>query len=370
MNSSVLSLQSLAKDPRLVKSYLEEIKGLAKALSRPVRIMEFCGGHTHSLLKYGLDEALRPEIEFLHGPGCPVCVLSLERLELALSIAKERGVIFTTYGDLLRVPSPKGESLLTLRAKGHRIKMVANAMEAFSLAKNNPQELIVFFAFGFETTTPATAFLLLKAKEERITNLKVISNHLLTPAVLDFLLSKEGLYMDGIIGPGHVSAVIGAKAYHEVVSKFKVPMVVAGFEPLDLLEAILLLLKMISKGEYGVDIAYRRAVSVEGNKKAQELMKEVFLLREDFPWRGLGRVPMSGLALREEFSLFDGELSWREPEVKDMPKGCLCGEILKGRAKPPDCKLFRRACRPETPIGPCMVSSEGACLAYAKYKNL
>lgn len=369
MSSSLKNFLSLSKDPQLVKKIISQIKELLYGLDRPLKIMEFCGGHTHSLLKYGLDSALFPDIEFLHGPGCPVCVLSLERLNLALKIAQEKDIIFTTYGDLLRVPNAEGISLLSLRAKGKDIRMLSNAMEAVSLAKENPKNLVVFFAIGFETTSPQTAFLVERAKMEGVKNLKILSNHMLTPPVLDYLLSKNGVYMDGILGPGHVSAVIGACSYAEVTSKFGLPMVISGFEPLDILLAVKLLAERVLKKEKGVSISYTRAVTYEGNLRAKELMERVFLVRETFPWRGLGEIPYSGLALKEEYADWDGEKIFEIPRQKETPKGCLCGRILQGKAKPYDCKLFGKSCTPGTPIGPCMVSSEGACLAYFKYKG-
>lgn len=368
MNSSLRNILNLTKDPHLIKKLINQIKGILSETERSLKIMEFCGGHTHSLLKFGLDEALKPEIEFLHGPGCPVCVLSLERLNLALKIADEKEVIFTTYGDLMRVPNSEGVSLLGLRAKGRDIRMVSNSMEALNIAKENPKKLIIFFAIGFETTTPQTAFLLERAKAEKIKNLKVISNHMLTPAVLDFLLSENGIYMDGIIGPGHVSAVIGARAYEEVALKFNLPIVISGFEPFDMLLAIKLLIEKILNKERGVFIAYDRAVTYEGNPKAKELITKVFKIRESFSWRGLGEVPFSGLSINEEYRNWDGEKIFEIPKTQEISKGCLCGIILQGKTKPQNCKLFGKACTPDTPIGPCMVSSEGACLAYFKYK--
>ncbi len=369
MSSSLKNILSFTKDPQLVKKLVFQIKELLSRIDRPLKIMEFCGGHTHSLLKYGLDSALSPEIEFQHGPGCPVCVLSLERLNLALKIAQERDIIFTTYGDLLRVPNPEGISLLSLRAKGRDIRVLSNAMEAVSLAKENPEKLVVFFAIGFETTTPQTAFLVERARMEGVENLKILSNHMLTPPVLDYLLSQKGVYMDGILGPGHVSAVIGACAYAGVTSKFGLPMVISGFEPVDILLAVKLLAEKVLQKEKGVFIAYTRAVTYEGNLKAKELMERVFRVRETFPWRGLGEIPYSGLALKEEYADWDGEKIFEIPSHKETPRGCLCGSILQGKAKPYDCKLFGRVCTPGTPIGPCMVSSEGACLAYFKYKG-
>lgn len=369
MSSSLQKLLTLSKSPELAKAQIQHLKRLLRRLDKPLKIMEFCGGHTHSLLKYGLDEALRPEIEFLHGPGCPVCVLSLERIQYALNIAEEKEVIFTTYGDLLRVPNHEGRSLLTLRTEGKDIRMLSHAMEALELAKTYPDKKVVFFAIGFETTAPATAFLLERAREENLKNLKVISNHMLTPAVLDFLFSQKGVYVDGLIGPGHVSSVIGGGAFQEVTHKYRVPMVISGFEPLDLLYALERLVERILKKEAGVFIAYERAVTMEGNIKAKELMQKVFKVRETFPWRGLGEVPESGLALREEYAHFDGELIWEVPRLKEVSRGCMCGKILQGLAKPIECRLFGRVCTPGTPIGPCMVSSEGACLAYFKYKK-
>lgn len=368
MTYSLTHLLKITKHPHLIRNLILEINGLLEKISPPLKIMEFCGGHTHSLLRYGIDEIFKPALDFLHGPGCPVCVLSVERLEMALEIAQNKEVIFLTYGDLLRVPNEKGVSLLTLRALGYSVKMISHAMEALQIAKANPKKIVLFFAIGFETTAPATSFLLERAKIEKITNLKIISNHLLTPPVLDHLFSTSGVYVDGIIGPGHVSTIVGSKAYEVVAKKFGVPIVIAGFEPLDLLEAIYLLIKMILENKIRVEIAYKRAVTYEGNLKAQELMRKVFEIR-DFSWRGLGKVPKSGLALRGEYKDWDGEKLWKEPVIEEIYKGCLCSQILQGKAKPIDCKLYSKICSPQTPIGPCMVSSEGACLAYFKYRG-
>lgn len=245
MNLSLSQILQVTKDPTLIKKYIVKIRELLLSLTHPVKIMEFCGGHTQSLLKYGIDELFNPFIQFVHGPGCPVCVLSAGRLELALDIAKNKDLVFLTYGDLLRVPNLKGVSLQTLRAAGYEIKIVSHSMEALEIAKKNPKKNVIFYAIGFETTAPSTAFLIKRAQIEKVPNLKVISNHLLTPPVLDFLFSTFGVYVNGIIGPGHVSAILGAKAYEEIARKFCCPIVIAGFEPLDLLEALKKLLEMI-----------------------------------------------------------------------------------------------------------------------------
>lgn len=369
MNFTLTDLFQITKNPRLAEKLISEIKKLINRKDRPIRIMEFCGGHTHILLKYGIDEIFRPDIEFLHGPGCPVCVLSSDRLEMALRLAQEENTIFLTYGDLLRVPNYQGKSLISLRAEGFDIRMISNAMDALSIAQNNLSKKVIFFAIGFETTAPATAFLILRAKSEGISNLKVISNHLMTPPVLEYLFERYGVYVDGIIGPGHVCAVIGAKAYEGVSYKFSLPIVISGFDPLDILEAIYLLIQRIYEKKVGVEIAYKRAVTYEGNVKAQELIQEVFEKR-DFYWRGLGIVPESGLGIKASFKDIDGENKKEEYFLVDNYKTCLCNRIIQGKAKPIECTLFGRACTPETPIGPCMVSSEGACLAYFKYKGL
>ncbi|MCS7199313.1 MAG: hydrogenase formation protein HypD [Caldimicrobium sp.] len=359
------------RDSGLLKGLIKHLKTKLKSMDRPLRIMEFCGGHTHSLLRFGLDELLSPEVEFLHGPGCPVCVLSESLLEYALGLAKSEKVLFVTYGDLLRVPNSKGQSLLSLRAQGYEIKILSHAMEAFTLAKINPQKTILFFAIGFETTAPATAFLIQKAHQENLRNLLVVSNHLLSTAVLEFLLSKETPpWMDGIIGPGHVSTVIGSDSFQGIAERFKLPIVIAGFEPLDLVVAVHQLVDLCLKGKKGVYNAYQRAVTPEGNLKAKALLEEVFVVREIFPWRGLGDVPNSALAISERYSEYDGERIYPKPTIIDTPKGCICNLILQAKAKPIDCSLFGRVCTPSKPIGPCMVSSEGACLAYHKFKSI
>lgn len=360
----------LVRSPSLIQEIIKSIKAKLSKREKPLKIMEFCGGHTHSLLRFGLDELFHPEIEFLHGPGCPVCVLDESLLNYALEVACQRGIVFTTYGDLLRVPNSKGKSLLSLRAEGSDIRIISNAMEAFHLAKNFPQKKIIFFAIGFETTAPATAFVIKRAYEDGLDNLLVVSNHLLSVEVLDFLLSLDATpWMDGIIGPGHVSAIMGSNSFNEIAKKYRLPIVISGFEPLDLVYAVDRLVDAVLRDDYKVINAYTRVVSPDGNTQAKGLLEEIFIVRDSFPWRGLGIVPRSALAIRENFSFLDAERFFPKPIVEESYKGCICGRILQAKAKPRDCGLFAKACTPKTPIGPCMVSSEGACLAYFKYKK-
>ncbi|MCS7150284.1 MAG: hydrogenase formation protein HypD [Caldimicrobium sp.] len=360
----------LVRSTSLIQEIIKSIKAKLRKREKPLKIMEFCGGHTHSLLRFGLDELLHPEIEFLHGPGCPVCVLDESLLNYALELAWQRGIIFTTYGDLLRVPNLKGKSLLSLRAEGSDIRILSNAMEAFHLAKNLPQKKIIFFAIGFETTAPATAFVIKRAYEDGLDNLLVVSNHLLSIEVLDFLLSLDATpWMDGIIGPGHVSAIMGSNSFSEIARKYRIPIVISGFEPLDLVYAVDRLVDAVLRNDCEVINAYTRVVSPDGNLQAKGLLEEIFTVRDFFPWRGLGIVPRSAFAIKENFSFLDAERFFPKPIVEESHKGCICGRILQAKAKPRDCSLFAKACTPNTPIGPCMVSSEGACLAYFKYKK-
>ncbi len=360
------------KDPERVKKLVQTIKKEIEDYGKSINIMEFCGGHTHVILRNGLDVLLKGYINFLHGPGCPVCVTALERVDMAIELAKIPNTIFCTYGDLMRVPGSNKISLLKLRAEGYNIKPVSSCMETLKLALENQDKNIIFFAIGFETTAPHTAVLIKQAYDLKIKNLWIISNHILALVVLDFLLqNQEKPPIDAFIGPGHVSTITGSKVYEPIVKKYGTPIVIAGFEPLDLLQAIYMIVKQIKENRCEVEIQYTRSVTQEGNIKAKEFLNEAFVIRETFPWRGLGEIPNSAYTISPKYESLDGEKTFKVNlhPPKENP-GCLCGEVIKGLKKPTDCKLFGKVCNPQNPIGPCMVSSEGACLAYFKYKKI
>ncbi len=365
-NSEVLTLLS---DPKVLKPLLSKLKEKLSGLNfkERIRILEFCGGHTHVILRHGIDQALEEWIEFVHGPGCPVCVIAQSRIDYALNLAEREDVILTTYGDLIRIPGSNGISLQQVRARGKDVRIVDSSLATIAIAKETPSKKIIFFAIGFETTTPHTAFLAKRIKEEGIRNLLIVSNHVISTEILDFLLTN-GLKVDGIVAPGHVSAIIGAKPWEEVSLKHQTPMVIAGFEPFDILLALDHLVDLIKEKKAKVMIQYKRVVKPEGNVSAQRLMDEVFEVRGAFPWRGFGYVPKSAYKFKEDFSFLDAEAIFPCQYEEKAPKGCLCGMILQGKAKPWECKLFGRTCTPRTPVGPCMVSNEGACLAYFKYR--
>lgn len=355
------------RDPALGQSLLSSLKKDAKSLPRsPVRIMEFCGGHTHAFHRFGLLGLLPEEIRMVHGPGCPVCILPKGRIDAAIELAQRKEVILVTYGDVLRVPGSHGMTLMRGRSRGADIRIVISAMEALSLADDNPDREVVFFAIGFETTTPPTAAVLLEAKKRGLKNFSVFTNHVLTPPAMRGILSDS--QVDGIIGPSHVSTVIGSRAYDFVAREFHVPLVVAGFEPLDILLSLRMLLAQIRQGKAEVENEYIRAVTPEGNPRSLELIDRVFEKTADFEWRGLGLLPQSALSIREEFSEFNAEkrFGFRIESVSD-PGVCECGEILRGIKAPRDCRIFGTTCTPDTPVGACMVSAEGACAAAFHY---
>ncbi len=355
-------------------------RGLAGAIAREAdawrryNLMEFCGGHTHAISRYGLKDLLPPSVNMIHGPGCPVCVLPIGRIDNAIELAARPGLILCTYADTMRVPASKGLSLLKAKARGADIRMVYSSADALRIAEENPDREVVFFAIGFETTTPPTAVAIRQAKALALTNFSVFSNHVLTPAAISHILeSKEvreygTVPLDGFIGPAHVSTVIGSQPYEYFAEEYARPVVIAGFEPLDVMQAILMLVRQINEGRAEVENEFTRAVTREGNGKAKALVAEVFELRRTFEWRGLGEVPYSALAIKSAYRAFDAEarygISYRS--VPDN-KACECGAILRGVKKPSDCKVFGTVCTPENPIGSCMVSSEGACAAHYSY---
>ena len=343
---------------------------IARLTDRRLKVMEVCGGHTHTIFKYGIEDLLPHNIEMIHGPGCPVCVIPLGRVDDSISIALQPGVIFTTFGDMMRVPGSK-MSLLNAKAAGADVRMVYSPLDALKIAKKNPGQQVVFLALGFETTTPSTALTILQAVKDGIENFSVFCNHIMIVPALKAILDSPDLRLDGFLGPGHVSTVIGTRPYEFVSKEYNKPLVVSGFEPLDVLQAVYLVVKQIVEGRAEVENQYGRVVERDGNRRSLEAIREVFEPRDYFEWRGLGSIAHSGLKLRSKYAGFDAELKYRAPGLRIAdPKACQCGEILKGVKKPWECKVFGTACTPETPIGSCMVSSEGACAAYYNFGRL
>ena len=334
------------------------------------KFMEVCGGHTHTIYRHGIEHVLPREVELVHGPGCPVCVIPMGRVDDAIAIAEVPGVIFTSFGDMMRVPGSNG-NLLGAKARGADVRFVYSPLDALQIATENPDRSVVFFAVGFETTAPSTAITLLHARERGVTNFHVFSNHVTIVPPIKAILESPDLRLDGFLGPGHVSTVVGNRPYRFVPEKYGKPLVTAGFEPLDILQAIVMLLEQIRQGRCEVENQYTRVVRDDGNPKALAILAEVFELRPHFEWRGLGFISQSALRLRPEFAQWDAELRYEVPGVRVAdPKACQCGEVLKGVIKPWECKVFGTACTPETPIGTCMVSSEGACAAYYNFGRL
>ncbi len=356
------------RDPALAKNIASKI-ALEARPDRQYRLMEFCGGHTHVISRYGLEDILPANVQMIHGPGCPVCVLPIGRIDSAIELALDHHVTVCTYADTMRVPASNGLSLMRAKAQGADIRMIYSAADALGIAKEIPNQQVVFFAIGFETTTPATAVVIKQASAEDIKNFTVFCNHVLTPAAMNHILANDAkVKIDGFVGPAHVSTVIGTKPYEAFAGSKGKPVVVAGFEPLDMLQAILMLIRQINDGRSVVENEFIRAVKPEGNQKAIALMNEVFDLRDSFEWRGLGSVPKSALKLSDKFSRFDAEKRFDIPyrKVPDN-KACECAAILRGEKHPSDCKAFGTVCTPANPIGSCMVSSEGACAAYFTY---
>ncbi len=334
---------------------------------RRYKVMEVCGGHTHTIYKYGVADLLPPNVELVHGPGCPVCVIPMGRVDDALAIARRENVILTSFGDMMRVPGGDG-TLLETKAAGADVRMVYSPLDALRIARDNPGREVVFFAVGFETTAPSTALTLKRAKAEGVENFSVFCNHVTIVPPLRALLESPDLRLDGFIGPGHVATVVGVRPFEFIPADYGKPVVVSGFEPLDVLQSVHMLLRQLADGRCEVENQYTRVVPYEGNPRALEVLEEVFELRPHFEWRGLGFISHSGLKLSEAYAAFDTELRFDIPGVRVAdPKACQCGEVLKGVIKPWECKVFGTACTPERPIGTCMVSSEGACAAYYNY---
>ena len=359
------------RDREKARILIKEIENVVATIditkTRPIQIMEVCGGHTHSIFRYGIEGMLPEAIELVHGPGCPVCVLPMGRVDDCVAIADRPEVIFTTFGDAMRVPGSR-KSLLQAKADGADIRMVYSPMDALAIARKNPDREVTFFAIGFETTMPSTALTILQAESDGIANFSVFCNHITIIPTIKAILDSPDLQLDGFLGPGHVSMVIGTAPYRFIAEFYRKPMVVAGFEPLDILQSIWMVLKQIKEGRAEIENQYARIVPEAGNSPALQAVSRVYELRQFFEWRGLGSIDHSGVKLRDAYAHFDAERKFAIPNVKIAdPKSCQCGEVLKGVIKPWQCKVFGSTCTPETPLGALMVSSEGACAAYYQY---
>ena len=361
------------RDGDIARQIGERIRAEADPAKR-YSFMEFCGGHTHAISRYGVSELLPPNVRMIHGPGCPVCVLPIGRIDHALELALERNVIVCTYGDTMRVPASHGMSMIKAKARGADIRMVYSAADALTIAADNPTREVVFFAIGFETTTPPTALVIQMAAKRALSNFSVLCCHVLTPSAITHILTSPEVRdygtvpIDGFIGPAHVSIVIGSEPYEHFAEEYRKPVVIAGFEPLDVMQAILMLVRQVNEGRAEVENEFVRAVTRDGNLTAQAIVSDVFELRPSFEWRGLGEVPYSALRIRPGYAAFDAEKRYdlAYQPVADN-KACECGAILRGVKRPTDCKLFGTVCTPENPMGSCMVSSEGACAAHYSY---
>jgi hydrogenase expression/formation protein HypD len=367
------------RDGEIIKAYAKIIAEDGKKLKKPINIMEVCGGHTHTIMKYGLPQLLPDSVNFVHGPGCPVCIMPKERIDHAYVLAMQSDVILVTLGDMIKVPGSNG-SLQDARAKGADVRFVYSPMECIKIASENPDKKVVFFAIGFETTTPMTAVLVEQVIKLKIPNILFHINHVTVPEVMVELIDSRDIHVDSynnqidaFLGPSHVSVISGSKIYDKFPKEYGRPVVVTGFEPVDAMQGISMIVKQFIEDRCELEIQYKRVVSYEGNLKAQALIEQYFEKVSLFRWRGLGNVPDSGLKLRDEFDAYDAEVLYKEvlpiAEIEDH-KLCICGDILRGMAKPQECTIFGTACKPTTPIGSCMVSSEGACAAYYKYGNL
>ncbi|MDQ1724712.1 MAG: hydrogenase expression/formation protein HypD [Frankiaceae bacterium] len=354
------------RNPELAQVLSREIAQLCEP-NRHYKIMEVCGGHTHTIYRYGVQDHLPENIELVHGPGCPVCVIPMGRVDDGIAIAERDNVILTCFGDMMRVPGGRG-SFLEANARGTDIRMVYSPLDALRIARDNPDRQVVFYAIGFETTAPSTALTILRAEAEGIDNFSVFCNHVTIIPAIKAILDSPDLRLDAFIGPGHVSTVIGCRPYEWISRDFGLPLVCAGFEPLDLLQSVYMIMKQFTEGRAEVENQYSRVVSYDGNPVALKVLANVFALRPFFEWRGLGSIAHSALQVAPKFAKYDAELRFEIPGVRVAdPKACQCGEVLKGVLKPWECKVFGTACTPETPIGTCMVSSEGACAAYYNF---
>lgn len=360
------------RDPKTVKLLASKIKEQASKLNRKISVMEVCGGHTHTIMKYGLNQLMPENIEFIHGPGCPVCVMPKERVDHAYTLAMLDDVILVTLGDMIKVPGSNG-SLQDARAKGADVRFVYSPLDTIKIANENQNKKIIFFAIGFETTTPMTAALINQVINKEIKNIYFHINHITVPEPMRVLVSSDDSKIDAFIGPSHVSVISGSKIYEEFPRDFNIPVVVSGFEPVDVMQAILMIVNQFVENRCELEVEYTRSVSYEGNTQAQKLNEKFFEKRDKFNWRGIGYIENSALKLKDEYKYMDAEVIYKDilptKECGDH-KLCICGTIMKGLAKPNDCKVFGTACKPSTPLGSCMVSSEGACAAYYKYGNL
>lgn len=365
------------RDPELARGVLARLGELAgrtvATKACPLHVMEICGGHTHAIFRYGLHELVPDSIEFVHGPGCPVCVLPMGRVDDCIDIAEREGVTFTTFGDAMRVPGTR-KSLLQAKADGADIRLVYSPLDALALARRNPDREVVFFGLGFETTMPSTALTVLQAAKDGVGNFSLFCNHITVPQPIKALLDDPDMRLDGFVGPGHVSMVVGTRPYDFIARDYHKPIVVSGFEPLDLLQSVLMVVRQIVEGRAEVENQYGRVVPRDGNPQALAAIEEVFEPRERFEWRGLGEIDASGVKMRAAFAAFDAERKFgvgygTRAETAD-PLGCRCGDVLKGLIKPVACPLFGGVCNPETPAGALMVSSEGACAAYHQYAGM
>lgn len=351
-----------------IETVVDEIGATAE---KPVHIMEICGGHTHAIFRYGLDRLTPPGIEFIHGPGCPVCVLPMSRIDECVEIAERAEVIFCTFGDAMRVPGTK-KSLMQAKADGADIRMVYSPLDALEIARRNPEREVVFFGLGFETTTPSTALSIQQAAREELSNFSVFCNHITVPPPIKALLDDPHMVLDGFVGPGHVSMVIGTHPYDFIAEDYGKPLVVAGFEPLDLLQSVLMVLRQIRDGRAEIENQYARVVPEHGNPVSIAAIEDVYQTRPSFEWRGLGEIDESGLRIRPHYAAFDAEEKFQVgygagPRLVFEPEGCACGLVMTGRAKPTECPQYGTGCTPEMPLGALMVSSEGACAAYHQY---
>jgi hydrogenase expression/formation protein HypD len=362
------------RDPVLARFLAAEIARqvdlLAGARSRPLQVMEVCGGHTHTIFRYGLKDLLPPGIEFVHGPGCPVCVLPMGRVDDCVAIAEHPQVILCSFGDAMRVPGSR-KSLLQARAAGADVRTVYSPLDALKIAQTNPDREVVFFGLGFETTMPSTAMTVLQADAMDVRNFSLFCNHITIVPTVTAILDAPDLQIDGFLGPGHVSMVIGTRPYDFIAERYHKPLVVAGFEPLDILQSLWMVLKQMSEGRCEIENQYGRVAPRDGNPAALDAITRVFEVREFFEWRGLGSIEHSGVRMRERYAAFDAERKFSVPNLQVAdPKACQCGEVLKGLIKPSQCRVFGTQCTPDTPLGALMVSSEGACAAYHQYSRI
>jgi hydrogenase expression/formation protein HypD len=360
------------RQPAVMRALADKIAQRAALLTQPLCIMEVCGGHTHTIMKYGLKQLLPKQLRFIHGPGCPVCVMPKHRIDQAIEMALQPNVIVVTLGDMIRVPGSRS-SLAQCRAQGGQVKAVYDPMEALTIAREHPDQRVVYFAIGFETTSPMTAALVQMAQDQQLGNLLFHINHVLVLPAMEAILASGESPVNALIGPSHVSVITGTDLYQPLVDRYQVPLVVAGFEPVDVLESVLMLVEQALAGQARLEVQYSRATTSAGNLKAQALLQQVFDVRSEFEWRGLGVLPDSALQLRRELIDVDAEFKFApqfhklKAQATSEPRACCCVDILKGIATPVDCKLFGKSCQPNRPIGSCMVSSEGACHAYYRY---